>query len=366
MASAASATGGSAPASASSTVVLSGVRTERLQTFAENTLGHRFTDLGLLKAALTHSSALPPSHYSADVHLRWERLAWLGDKVLNLLVGGIIFDKSGPAQDKGDLTAALSAQVNRDRCKEIAMRIGLDDVLEGITLLTKNVLAETVEAIIGAMYEDGGLEPCAHFVNSLWFAVSSEPIGDATGASSVSASGPAAHVNPVNELQEWAQKRGHPPPDYIERYTTGPDHELTHHVRLYVYEDATTIGPEHGEGPRASDADMQAAAKMMMHLRARPGGLGPTSAEAQFLAKVQSDPVSACKELADKQRVPEPRYTYDDLSGTNNGPFRCEATWMGRAVATAAVIAPNKRMAKCAAARLLLEELGYVGDERGE
>ncbi|MEZ5977215.1 MAG: ribonuclease III [Planctomycetota bacterium] len=162
------------------------------------TLGHSFVDPKLLELALTHSSV--------DGAEPNERLEFLGDAVLDLVVAEKLF-LDNPGLREGDLTQAKAWIVSRKTLAEAALELGLwEKARKGRGLTTANpsraILANLYEAVLGAIYLDGGLEPAKRFA----LATLSQFL--ARGVSSPERS------SPKQSLQEYVQARGFRPPDY--------------------------------------------------------------------------------------------------------------------------------------------------------
>ncbi len=134
----------------------------------EERTGHRFLDLKRLDRALTHSSVQAPSRAN------YERLEFLGDRVLGLTVAEMLFD-AFPEASEGELSVRLNALVNAETCAAIADEMGLAELIHtgsDIKSLNDkrllNVRADVVEALIATIYLDGGLEAVRPFVKRYW------------------------------------------------------------------------------------------------------------------------------------------------------------------------------------------------------
>ena len=160
--------------------------------------------------SLTHasiSSATRPDN---------QRLEFLGDRVLNLIIAEALFQQD-PEASEGQLAPRYNALIRKETCAEIAREIDLGAVMklgrsEMKTGGRKKVamLGDAMEAVIAAIYLDAGLEAARSVVLTLWGARIETVETDAR--------------DPKSALQEWAQARGLAPPDYIEVARTGPDH----------------------------------------------------------------------------------------------------------------------------------------------
>jgi len=168
-------------------------------------LAHNFLNPTLLDEALHHSSMAGRSN---------ERLEFLGDRVLGLVISEALMTKY-PEADEGELAKRLSALVSRHSCSEIARQYNMaaplirDRQNENI-MLSDNVMANLCEAIIAALYLDGGLEVASGFILKAW-----APMLDAMTV---------VPANPKSDLQEYTSREGLGLPSYKLIDTTGPDH----------------------------------------------------------------------------------------------------------------------------------------------
>lgn len=219
-------------------------------------LGHRFEDAGLLQRALTHRS------FGADHN---ERLEFLGDAVLNLAVSSLLFDRFA-GSDEGDLTRVRAHLVREDSLHRAALQLGLPEVLRlsegearGGGAQRPSILADAVEALVGAVYLDGGFEPALQLVRQLF--------GELIAGSDAD----SWSKDPKTELQEWLQARRIPVPSYRIVATRGQAHAQTFEVECA----APTLGiSEQGEGRSRRAAEQEAARRLLIKLKAsdRPGG----------------------------------------------------------------------------------------------
>lgn len=215
----------------------------------EGRIGHIFHDRELLERALTHASvgegALKVRHY--------ERLEFLGDRVLNLLAAERLMALNPDARE-GEMSRLMAGLVNYHACARVARRIGLPDALRMAPSASKigardkdTVLGDACEALIGALYIDDGLDAARAFFLEFWtdeFARLDEP----------------RTKDPKTQLQEWAQGRGLPLPAYKVVGREGPDHApiFTVSVNVGDYE------PEHAEGRSRQEAEKAAATVMLL------------------------------------------------------------------------------------------------------
>jgi ribonuclease-3 len=188
----------------------------------EQVLGHRFRDHDLLIQATTHSGA---GHGRAET-ISNERLEFLGDRVLGLVIAQVLMDRFPKAQE-GELGPRLTALVRREALTEVAIAIDLGryltlsaaDSAAGAREHPK-LLADACEAVIAALYLDGGLEAAARFIADRWAAQ--------LGAVGV------MPVEPKTALQEWAQGHGRPLPVYTVTDAGGKAHSPIFTVQVMV------------------------------------------------------------------------------------------------------------------------------------
>jgi ribonuclease III len=194
--------------------------------------GHSFARPELLVEALTHPSALPPPKQGrrrgrrASPPRNYERLEFLGDRVLGLVIADLLWRRFAH-EPEGDLTRRLTSLVRRDALARVAAELGLDRHLllspaEAAAGAARNpgILADVMEAVIAAIYLDGGFAAAFAFVERLW----EKPIAEMEAPPS----------DPKTNLQEWAQARRLPLPDYRLIATSGPDHAPQFTVAVQV------------------------------------------------------------------------------------------------------------------------------------
>jgi ribonuclease-3 len=200
----------------------------------EARLGYKFADPELLDRALTHSSAIAPAKRIAQ---SYQRLEFLGDRVLGLVVADMLCRRF-PKGTEGDLSRSLNALVRKETCAMIARELDLGPELnlgesEARTGGAEKdaILGDAIEAVLGAVYMDGGLGPA--------FAIIERLFGEHAGQSGTD------RADAKTTLQEWAQGRGLEPPAYVEVERRGPDHapEFTIAVKLGDFEPLSATGP---------------------------------------------------------------------------------------------------------------------------
>jgi ribonuclease-3 len=214
----------------------------------EQRLGHKFADMSLLTTAFTHVSALKPSRGRGD---SYQRLEFLGDHVLGLVVSDMLY-RAFPKADEGELSKRLAELVRRETCIDVAKSL---DLLEGIKLgavgagagarLRRSVLGDICEAVIGAVYLDGGYAAAAAFVERNWLERMRKPVRPLR--------------DPKTVLQEWAQGQGLPTPVYREVERTGPHHD----PRFRVAVELPGLEASEGIGGSKRAAEKAAASAMI-------------------------------------------------------------------------------------------------------
>lgn len=225
----------------------------------ERTLGHSFRDGQLLVQATTHSAA---SHGRADAADN-ERLEFLGDRVLGLVMAQFLMEKF-PGAKEGELGPRHAMLVRREALAEVARALDLGayltlaagDAAAGARNHPK-FLADAVEAVIAALYLDGGLAVAERFIRQNW-------------ASQVSAVSKKP-VEPKTALQEWAQGHGRPLPSYTVVRSAGAAHDPVFEVRVEV----KGVEPAQAEGSSKRAAEKAAALAMLKRLGVVPAEAQP-------------------------------------------------------------------------------------------
>lgn len=221
-------------------------------------LGHRCRDAGLFEAALTHRSAGGQHN---------ERLEFLGDAVLNCLVADLLY-RLYPRADEGELSRLRASLVSGDSLAETAARLGLGEELRlGAGELRSggfrrhSILADALEALIGATYLDGGME-AARGVVARMLAGRLAELPDA-----------AQLKDPKTRLQEYLQARGLPLPVYNVEHVSGDAHEQTFVVSCEI---AALNLNARGSGLSRRRAEQQAAEEILRLIgAASPGAATP-------------------------------------------------------------------------------------------
>jgi ribonuclease-3 len=217
----------------------------------QSRLQHAFANPRLLERALTHRS------FSADHN---ERLEFLGDSVLNLAISGLLFEKLGDLPE-GDLSRIRANLVKQDTLFELSQGLGVSNALrlgDGEKRSgghkRPSILADALEAMIGAVYLDGGFDVASALVRRLY--------GNVELSSRMSALG----KDPKTELQEWLQARKMKLPVYRVVATLGEAHKQTFDIECTVQE---TGHSERGIGTSRRAGEQAAAAAMLQHLTAK-------------------------------------------------------------------------------------------------
>ena len=213
----------------------------------EARLSHRFRRKALLEEALAPRSAGRVRDGRAVTN---ERLEFLGDRVLALVIAEWLMERF-PDENEGALSRRLASLVRRDSLVSVAEGIALDDALPAGSSPEDargraNRLADACEAVIGALYLDGGIATAASFIRGAWDSLldeASRPPKDSRTA-----------------LQERVQSMGKPLPAYETVKVEGPDHAPRFRIRVSV----AGAPPAEGEGP-TKQAASEAAAKAMLH-----------------------------------------------------------------------------------------------------
>ena len=214
-------------------------------------LQHQFSDPRLLARALTHRS------FSAEHN---ERLEFLGDSVLNLAVAALLYDRL-QAMPEGDLSRVRANLVKQETLHQLAVGLGLSEVIrlgEGESRSggsrRPSILADALEAVIGAVHLDAGYITAEALVHRLFQDLAINPTMAATAK------------DPKTELQEWLQGRKMKLPVYRVAATLGAAHKQTFDVECEIVELAAV---ERGIGATRRAGEQAAAAAMLLALKAR-------------------------------------------------------------------------------------------------
>ncbi len=212
----------------------------------EAKLGYRFKMRAYLEQALTHSSKGASNN---------ERIEFLGDRVLNLVMAEALFKKF-PDENEGNLAKRHSALVQGRMLAVIGAGVTLGDyiILSEAERMSggaanENILSDAMEAVLGAIFLDGGLDAARELILRLW----------ADYLLTVS----EAQQDPKTELQEWVQARGLPLPDYEIVNRSGPDHAPLFEIEVRV----KGRDPVSAEGSSRRQAEKAAASLMLRQLK---------------------------------------------------------------------------------------------------
>jgi ribonuclease III len=209
-------------------------------------LGHVFSDRRILEQALTHSSAATAANPDT-----YQRLEFLGDRVLGLVVADMVFE-AFPDADEGELSRRLTLMVRRETCAAVARDIGLGGFVQlgggeaqSGGRSKEAILADVCEAVIGALYRDGGLPAARQFVETHWalrMRDTAPRLKDAKTA-----------------LQEWAHAQGLEIPSYAEVERAGPDHEPVFTISVTI----PGLAPAMASGGSKRIAEQAAAERLL-------------------------------------------------------------------------------------------------------
>ena len=224
----------------------------------EARIGHVFGDRALLERALTHISVLPPERSRLG---SYQRLEFLGDRVLGLVVSAMLFE-AFPEAEEGELSRRLAGLVRKETCADVAtdwqvarhIRLGEHEANSG-GQDKPAILGDVCEAVIGAIFLDGGMDAARSAVSALWgprMRQPNRPLQD-----------------PKTALQEWAQGLGRPAPLYREIRRQGPAHAPVFTVSV----DLEGCAPETGTGSSKRAAEQTAAQAFLLRegiMKAKP------------------------------------------------------------------------------------------------
>jgi ribonuclease III len=219
-------------------------------TQLQERVGYRFRNMMMLNEALTHAS----SAHGQKGHANYERLEFLGDRVLGLAVAEHLF-QCFPDAAEGELARRFNSLVRKETCADVAeelqlgpyITLGDSEALAG-GRRKRTILADSCEALLGAIYLDGGWEPVKQVVTSFW----------ARRAAEVA----AIPLDAKTALQEWVQGRGGETklPRYLKIAASGPDH-----APVFVYEVRVDgFEPARGKGASRRAAEQGAATAMLI------------------------------------------------------------------------------------------------------
>lgn len=214
----------------------------------EERIGYQFSEFSNLERALTHASV----RKNSDDNFHYERLEFLGDRVLGLCIAELLF-KEFPKAVEGELSLRLNALVNGKTLAQISDRLQLHEFIRtggDLKQITgkrmQSVRADVLEALIASIYLDGGLSAAAAFIQRFW----KERIYDVN----------TARRDSKTALQEWAHAQGMGTPRYVETARTGPDHDPEFTVSVKIGDELEGSGI----GRSKRNAEQAAAAKFLV------------------------------------------------------------------------------------------------------
>ena len=214
----------------------------------EQRLGYKFNAYEDIERALTHSSVRKKS----DDSFHYERLEFLGDRVLGLIVADMLFANYSEANE-GELSLRLNSLVNGQTLAVISDELRLHEFIRtggDLKELTgkrmKNVRADVLEAVIASVFLDGGLKAAREFIDRFW---GTRLFDDST-----------ARRDSKTELQEWSHSKRFGTPKYKEKSRSGPDHDPIFTVTVIV----DGCNKEDGVGNSKREAEQDAARKLLL------------------------------------------------------------------------------------------------------
>ncbi len=219
-------------------------------------IGYKFSNLSLLETAMTHKSVTADKNIP-DNQRNYERLEFLGDRVLNLVVADLLLQEFED-EAEGQIARRYSALINRHQLSEIALSLKIGEYIRlseaenisgGQDKLT--ILADVVESIIGAIYRDGGLEPAQEFVSRLIKPLLNKNL--------------EPPIDYKTALQEWLQARSNDIPTYTVTNQTGPDHAPEFEISVSVLD----FPPQSASAKNKKAAEKGAAEKMLNWIKAQ-------------------------------------------------------------------------------------------------
>ena len=215
-------------------------------SFVAQLAGYEPKDSALFELAFTHSSAARNSY---------DRLEFLGDRVLGVVIATALYERY-PKEPEGNLSKRFNALVARETCAEVGRGLGLPPLIrlgkqarEDGANQSENVIGDVVEALIGALFVEGGLEPARQFVLDAW-----APYLEGQGR---------APQHPKSALQELAAARGCRPPEYEVVGRAGAHHAPVFTIRVSV----KGLGEATADGSSKQDAETAAAEALLSHLK---------------------------------------------------------------------------------------------------
>jgi ribonuclease-3 len=196
-----------------------------LRRTLERHISYTFANKAFLDGALTHPSAAQAAKFLKG-GAGYERLEFLGDRVLGLVIAELLLEHF-PKENEGALSKRFVALVRKEALLEVAKQINLTPAIDlapgsgqAFDRQQETAAADGVEALIGGIFQDGGYDPARTFIRAWWFPL----LGQFA----------APPKDPKTALQEWAQGKGLPLPEYQVRATAGPDHQPTFEISAEI------------------------------------------------------------------------------------------------------------------------------------
>lgn len=218
----------------------------------EEILGHKFKNQALLREAITHPSIR--AHSDANEIFNYERLEFLGDSVLSLVITEILLN-AFPNSAEGELAKKRAYLVKGDSLTKIAKKLHINKfILMSVAeensggRSNKNILENVMEAVIGALYLDAGFARCQQFIASTW----EQSIKEVK----------VTPIEPKTFVQEWAQERNLPFPEYTVVKKSGSEHNPVFTSEIYVQ----GYPKQYGTDSSKKNAEKSAAEKFIKNV----------------------------------------------------------------------------------------------------
>lgn len=195
----------------------------------EHSINYIFKNKSLLELALTHSSYINKK----SNNINNERLEFLGDKVLGLVMAEYIYEKFKDYAE-GELSKIYSYITSKDCLIEVAEKINIEQYLKTKNQGEKSIYVDAVESLLGAIYLDSNIDNVKKIILTLWIPILNNYLDNDS----------YNYFNPKSCLQEWAQKNKLPIPVYVDIKKEGEEHQPIFYVKLHVkdYDDILGVG----------------------------------------------------------------------------------------------------------------------------
>ena len=219
---------------------------------------YAFRDAALLDGALCHPSGITQTNRT---HITggygFQRLEFMGDSVLNLVITDMLME-AFPTESEGALSKRRAVLVSRESCNTIGTYLQLNSLIHvgtNVDMFNSSIVADAVEAVIGAIYIDSGknMQVCREWILQNW-----EPFLSKSHQSK------PPPIDPKTKLQEYTQSHKMNAPVYNETHRDGPDHDLTIFVNVDI--PGFDLKPASGAGRTKKAAEKQAAAAMLQNI----------------------------------------------------------------------------------------------------